>query len=1097
MSGKKRLLSLMLAVVMLISQFATMGAAADGVARTVVDDIYNETPSDADFLTSDDGLYSYRILEDDTVQIYEYLNCESTEVDVPEEIDGRTVTSIYDDAFSDHEELQEITLPDTLVHIGYNAFRCTGLYYSQMENSSDRSFYIGQYLVYANGDFEDEGYSALLNVKEGTTLIADGAISFYHATHLSASVAYIGNDNELGDHITYAGSEEDWEKISVFSSEITPDHFGTDSDVYTEKNRVEASCWKSGSYDWACTLCDFSVVAKIGMLDHTKGEKLLTIAPSCKTWGEGYSVYKCAICSSLFDADYVQEDKPHTKGAKIETVAPTCTYEGYTLYECAACKSVFQSDFTYSDRYNKGLGHEKGQLIKTVEPSCQNGGEGYYEYDCLHCEDYIHDYLYDENAAEHDYQLIESVKPSCLNEGEGYRYYVCSVCDRENYNYFWEEYEHNYQLVETVEPSCLNEGEGYRRYVCSDCEDSDYEYFWGDYEHEFVFAKTVAPTCCDYGYDLLECSLCGYETADEDSYVDPTRPDFGHEEDEFIKTILPSCATGGDGYDVYTCKHCDGEVYTNYNHDENVADHDYQLIESVEPSCENWGDGYDRYVCSGCGAEYIDWTYGDSKHNYQLTETEEPSCKNQGWGYEKYVCSVCDDYCDEIWGEWQHNYVYKERVIQTCETDGYNLYECTECKETRREDYIYAFGHVQGKLISEQKTANCLSPAYKEYYCLICKENYKEIEESDYIPHNFVNGTCKACKISANDVVESEHDYDDDLDKTWTITRKCDYLNITFSAYTYTENNYDYIYIYDAKDNLVGKYTGTELAGKTVKVMGGTAKIRLTSDGSETRYGFSTTKIAAVCNHTYNAGVVTKAATCTVNGVKTFTCTKCGATKTETVKASGHKEVALAAVAATYEKTGLTAGTKCSVCNAITAAQKVVAKLPQTSIKKAKVSVKDQTYTGKTLKPSVTVKLGNKTLKKGTDFTVTYKNNKNIGKATVTILGLGAYEGSVSKTFKINPKKLTGLKVKAGKKQMTVSWKKASVTGYEIVYATSKNFKKGKKTVTVKSAKTVKKVIKKLKAKKTYYVKVRAYKTVKKAKYYSAYTSAKKVKIKK
>ena len=1058
MSGKKRFISLMLAVVMLISQFATMGAAADGVARTIVDDIYNETPSDADFLTSDDGLYSYRILEDNTVQIYEYLNWENSEVNVPEEIDDRTVTSIYDYAFSDHNELQEITLPDTLVHIGYNAFRWTGLYYSQMENSSDYAFYIGQYLVYANGDFEDEGYSALLNVKEGTTLIANGAIRNYHTTHLPTSVAYIGNGNELSNHFTYAGSEEDWEKISVFSSDLTPDHFGTNCDIYTENNRVEASCWKSGSYDWACSICDFSVVVEISRPYHTKGEKLLTVAPSCKTQGEGYVIYRCAVCSSLFQDDYVWEDKPHTKGEKIETVAPTCTNGGYTLYECETCKQTYLDDFNYSDRYNEDLGHEKGQLIETVKPSCQNDGEGYYEYTCLHCDDYVYEYFYGDD--EDDY--------------------------------------HNFQLIETVEPSCLNDGEGYRYYVCSDCESSRYYYFCDEYEHEFVFAETVAPTCCDYGYDLLECSLCGYETVDEDSYVDPTRPDLGHEEDKFIKTVLPSCATWGDGYDVYTCKHCDGEVYTNYNHDENVTDHDYKLIESVEPSCENWGEGYDRYVCSGCGAEDIDWVHGDFEHNYQLAETEEPSCKNQGLGYEKYVCSVCDDYYyDEIWGDYEHNYVYKERVIQTCETDGYNLYECTECKETSREDYIPAIGHIQGKLISEQKTANCLSPAYKEYYCLICKENYKEIEESDYIPHNFVNGTCKACKISANDVVESEHDYDDDLDKTWTITRKCDYLNITFSAYTYTENNYDYIYIYDGKDNLVGKYTGTELAGKTVKVMGGTAKIRLTSDGSATRYGFSTTKIEAVCNHTYNAGVVTKAATCTANGVKTFTCTKCGATKTETVKASGHKEVALAAVAATYEKTGLTAGTKCSVCNTITAAQKVVAKLPQTSIKKAKVTVKDQTYTGKTLKPSVTVKLGKKTLKKGTDFTVTYKNNKNIGKATVTILGLGAYEGSVSKTFKINPKKLTGLKVKAGKKQMTVSWKKASVTGYEIVYATSKNFKEGKKTVTVKSAKTAKKVIKKLKAKKTYYVKVRAYKTVKKAKYYSAYTSAKKVKIKK
>ena len=884
MSGKKRFISLMLAVVMLISQFATMGAAADGVTRTIVDDIYNESPSDADILTSEYGLYSYRILEDNTVQIYEYLDWDNTEATVPEKIDDRTVTSIYDYAFSDHSELQEITLPDTLVHIGYRAFSWTGFYYSQIENSSDYSVYIGQYLVYANGAWGEEKYSNILNVKEGTTLIADGAIINYYATHLPTSIAYIGNDNELSNHITYAGSEEDWEKISVFSSDLTPDHVGVDANVYVEKNRVEASCWKSGSYDFACSLCDFSITEEIGMLDHTKGEKLLTIAPSCKTWGEGYSVYKCAICSSLFDADYVREDKPHTKGAKIETIAPTCTDTGYTLYECAACNSVFESDYTYSDRYNEDLGHENGQLIETVEPSCQNGGEGYYKYDCLHCDDCVYEYFYDGEGSYHNYQLIETVEPSCANDGEGYKYYVCSICD-----------------------------------------DSYRDYFSGSYEH---------------------------------------------------------------------------------------------------------------------------------------------------------------------------NYVYKERVMQTCETDGYNLYECTECKETRREDWIYAFGHVEGKLISEQKTANCLSPAYKEYSCLICKENYKEIENSDYAPHNFVNGACKVCKISANDVVESEHNYDSDLDKTWTITRKCDYLNITFSAYTYTENNWDYIYIYDGKDNLIGKYTGRELAGKTVKVMGGTAKIRLTSDGDTTRYGFSTTKIEAVCNHTYNAGVVTKAATCTANGVKTYTCTKCNGKKAETIKASGHKIGAgVVTKAATTKATGVKTYS-CTVCKTVIKSE-AIAKIVAESLKKASVTIKAQAYTGKALKPNVTVKLGKKTLKKGTDFTVSYKNNKNVGKATVTIKGKGNYTGTITKTFKINPKKLTGIKVKAGKKQMTVSWKKASVTGYEIVYATSMNFKKGKKTVTVNSAKTANKVIKKLTAKKIYYVKVRAYKTVKKAKYYSAYTSAKKVKIKK
>lgn len=58
-------------------------------------------------------------------------------------------------------------------------------------------------------------------------------------------------------------------------------------------------------------------------------------------------------------------------------------------------------------------------------------------------------------------------------------------------------------------------------------------------------------------------------------------------------------------------------------------------------------------------------------------------------------------------------------------------------------------------------------------------------------------------------------------------------------------------------------------------------------------------------------------------------------------------------------------------------------------------------YTGKAITPSVKVKLGSQTLKKGSDYQITYKNNKKIGTATVTITGLGNYAGEIRKTFKI------------------------------------------------------------------------------------------------
>ena len=70
-------------------------------------------------------------------------------------------------------------------------------------------------------------------------------------------------------------------------------------------------------------------------------------------------------------------------------------------------------------------------------------------------------------------------------------------------------------------------------------------------------------------------------------------------------------------------------------------------------------------------------------------------------------------------------------------------------------------------------------------------------------------------------------------------------------------------------------------------------------------------------------------------------------------------------------------------------------------------SIASQPYTGSAIEPTVTVKDGSKTLTAGTDYTVTYKDNTNVGAATVTVTGKGNYAGSVSKTFTIEPKSIT------------------------------------------------------------------------------------------
>ena len=154
-------------------------------------------------------------------------------------------------------------------------------------------------------------------------------------------------------------------------------------------------------------------------------------------------------------------------------------------------------------------------------------------------------------------------------------------------------------------------------------------------------------------------------------------------------------------------------------------------------------------------------------------------------------------------------------------------------------------------------------------------------------------------------------------------------------------------------------------------------------------------------------------------------------------------------------------------------------------------------YTGKDIKPAVTVKTeGGKKLD-SKYYTVSYNNNKKAGKATVAIKFKDHYEGTLKLTFKIVPAGTKLTKARAKKKAIALSWKKQAkeTCGYQIQYATKKNFS-GAKTVTVKGNKTTSRTIKSLKSKKTYYIRIRTYKTVNGKNYCSAWSAKKSVKTK-
>lgn len=176
---------------------------------------------------------------------------------------------------------------------------------------------------------------------------------------------------------------------------------------------------------------------------------------------------------------------------------------------------------------------------------------------------------------------------------------------------------------------------------------------------------------------------------------------------------------------------------------------------------------------------------------------------------------------------------------------------------------------------------------------------------------------------------------------------------------------------------------------------------------------------------------------------------------------------------------------------------------PEVKVASVKLAKTSYVYDGKVKKPAVVAKnnKGEKITSK--DYTVKYAAGcKNVGTYTVKVTFKGDYKGTFTKTFNINPKGTSLSKVKAARKSFSANWKaqKTQTSGYQLQYSTNKKFAKSVKTSTISKNTTVKKTVKKLSAKKTYYVRVRTYKIVKvgkkSVKIYSGWSAAKKVKTK-
>ena len=216
----------------------------------------------------------------------------------------------------------------------------------------------------------------------------------------------------------------------------------------------------------------------------------------------------------------------------------------------------------------------------------------------------------------------------------------------------------------------------------------------------------------------------------------------------------------------------------------------------------------------------------------------------------------------------------------------------------RSDGCVETFNYASGKITLGEYD---MSKSGKQSITVTCRGVTAQL--NIYI-HDLTSET-----MPANDYPESSHNYEDNLDKTYTYTADGAYsLDVTFSNETEAETNIDYIYVNRTR------YTGKELANKTVHINGDTLTVRLVSDDSDGAYGFSIDSIIAnYLVHDYTDTVV--ASTCTEKGYTTHTCV-CGDNYADSyVEALGHALVHHDGKAATCTEAGWEAYDTCSRCD--------------------------------------------------------------------------------------------------------------------------------------------------------------------------------------
>lgn len=556
-------------------------------------------------------------------------------------------------------------------------------------------------------------------------------------------------------------------------------------------------------------------------------------APSCETMG--YTGYYCKNPGCIYEyRDFNKPAKGHNYDYSNGTVTQKqdCTHPEITTYLCTRCKDAKEIETKPS------LGGHKwkaGDITK--EPTCTVNGE--QQYTCTVCNQTKTEPV---KATVHDWQIKVLSAATCTSNGIAR--YICKTCGYGE-NHTINATGHKPEIRNKKEATCSSTGYTGDTY-CSVC---NKKLSLGETiakkEHTWVKQDNIPATCEKGEMEVEKCSVCG-ETK-ETQISDP----LGHDYGEWKTTKEPTCTKYGTKKRI--CKRCN-------EYEIDVIDptgHQHtKIIDQKAATCEGKGYSGDLY-CEDCRVIIqLGQEIAATGHTWDNGEiTKEPT--QTATGIRTYTCKTCHKTRTETipmlkGHHWDNGTVTKE---PTCTEPGEMTYHCTDedCNESYTET-IKATGHQHTKLINK-KDATCEEKGYSgDTYCEDCKQIIKTGKAINPTGHDWDKGTVKKAATCESEGIR---------EYTCNTCKKTKEETIASTGHTKTE----------IRNKKAATCKEEGYTGDTYCVTCG-KKLASGETIAKTDHDWTITETEATCEH---------------DGMKTYTCDICGTTKSEPIKASGHK----------------------------------------------------------------------------------------------------------------------------------------------------------------------------------------------------------------